>query len=205
MDGILTPQTPKAYTTGLRRFPFPPGWAWFQSPLHHLASYRLQEHARWSIVIPPLLRIWLQEVNKVSFGTVTPVQLVEVLLPMTPSHIYEYLKEAPYLKEGALLHSHFHSQVRLPLQGSRMFWPQFMMITSLFLISWNLIFMVCLLGSSTQMSWPHHRMCPGTYEQGSGRPIQDVIQRRGSLPQFRHHLGLHWTNFQRPPFRLEGW
>ena len=60
MGAILTIAAQKMYTLELRKFPFPPGWARLQSPLHHLGSYRLQEHARWSIIIPPLLHIWLK-------------------------------------------------------------------------------------------------------------------------------------------------
>src|SRR3979490_54780 len=32
-----------------------------QSPVHHLKSYSLSDHARWAAIIPGLLRTWLTE------------------------------------------------------------------------------------------------------------------------------------------------
>lgn len=61
MNAILTPVAQKEYTAVLRSFPYPSGWSRLQSPQHHLNSYRLQEHARWSIIAAGLLRIWLRE------------------------------------------------------------------------------------------------------------------------------------------------
>ena len=61
LDTLLTPQATHAYAALLRRFPFPPNWPRVQGPLHHLKSYSLSEHARWSLVIPVLLRCWLRE------------------------------------------------------------------------------------------------------------------------------------------------
>ncbi len=63
MSAILTPQAQRLYGEELQRFPFPPGWGKLQSPLHHLGSYRLEEHARWSIIAPVLLRVWLRETH----------------------------------------------------------------------------------------------------------------------------------------------
>ena len=61
LDTLLTPQASRAYAALLRRFPFPPCWPHVRGPLHHLKSYSLSEHARWSLVIPVLLRCWLRE------------------------------------------------------------------------------------------------------------------------------------------------
>jgi len=60
MDAILTPNASREYHAQLRVFPFPPGFAKLQSPIHHLKSYSLSDHARWSIIIAPLLRCWLE-------------------------------------------------------------------------------------------------------------------------------------------------
>jgi hypothetical protein len=59
-DTILTAKGLEEYYVTLRQHPFPPGWARLQSPIHYLGSYSLAEHARWSIIIPGLLRCWLQ-------------------------------------------------------------------------------------------------------------------------------------------------
>lgn len=61
MNAILTPTGQMKYGVVLRGFPYPPGWSRLQSPQHHLNSYRLQEHARWSIIGTALLRVWLRE------------------------------------------------------------------------------------------------------------------------------------------------
>jgi hypothetical protein len=61
IQGILTPTATKAYGRRLRQFPFPKGWGRLQSPVHHLKSYSLSDHARWAAIIPGLLRTWLTE------------------------------------------------------------------------------------------------------------------------------------------------
>jgi len=61
IQAVLTTQALKSYVRTLRMFPFPKGWGRLQSPLHHLKSYSLSDHARWSIIIPGLLRSWLTE------------------------------------------------------------------------------------------------------------------------------------------------
>ena len=61
LEAILTPSATKEYSAVLQAFPFPPSWPRVQGPLHHLKSYSLSEHARWSIIIPVLLRCWLRE------------------------------------------------------------------------------------------------------------------------------------------------
>ena len=50
----------KKYAQFLRQFPFPKVWARLQSPLHHLKSYKSNDHAHWGAVVPGLLRIWLE-------------------------------------------------------------------------------------------------------------------------------------------------
>jgi len=62
-DSILTKLARQEYAAVLRSWPFPPGCQRLQSPLHHLASYSLSDHARWSIIIPALLRHWLRETH----------------------------------------------------------------------------------------------------------------------------------------------
>lgn len=59
-DAILTPRAQIAFCIELRGFPFPTGWAKLQSPMHHLQSFRMQECARFSIILPIILRTWLQ-------------------------------------------------------------------------------------------------------------------------------------------------
>ena len=59
MHAILSADGQREYTTQLQSFPFPPGWGRLNSPAHHLDSYRIQKHARSSIIIPVLLRCWL--------------------------------------------------------------------------------------------------------------------------------------------------
>ena len=59
-DAILTPAAGFEYAATLRSWPFPPGCPRLMSPLHHLPSYDLSSHARWSIIVPVLLRDWLK-------------------------------------------------------------------------------------------------------------------------------------------------
>ena len=61
IQGILNKRGTKAYGRRLRQFPFPKGWGRLQSPVHHLKSYSLSDHARWAAIIPGLLRTWLTE------------------------------------------------------------------------------------------------------------------------------------------------
>ena len=61
IQAILTKAASKEYTLELQKFPCPPGWARLQSPLHHLKSYSLSDHVRWSIIAPILLRVWLRK------------------------------------------------------------------------------------------------------------------------------------------------
>jgi hypothetical protein len=61
VDAILSPRGREEYAWQLRRFQFPFGWGRLQSPVHHLESYQLQEHARASVILPLLLRCCLQK------------------------------------------------------------------------------------------------------------------------------------------------
>ena len=61
LETILTVAGATAYVTALRSWPFAPGFARIQSPLHHLKSYSLSEHARWIVIIPALLLCCLRE------------------------------------------------------------------------------------------------------------------------------------------------
>ncbi|KAL7816993.1 hypothetical protein V8C44DRAFT_269620 [Trichoderma aethiopicum] len=58
---VLRPQAVKDYSRRLRSWKFPPGWNRLQSPVHYLGSYSLSEHARWSVIIPGLLNVWLEK------------------------------------------------------------------------------------------------------------------------------------------------
>lgn len=60
LDGIMTGTSQKEYARQLRLWPFPPGWERLMSPIHHLRSYSLAAHARWSVIAPALLRSWLE-------------------------------------------------------------------------------------------------------------------------------------------------
>ena len=57
IETILLPAAAKKYSAVLRKFPFPSGYGRLQSPLHHLKSWSLSDHARWSVVV---LRLWLR-------------------------------------------------------------------------------------------------------------------------------------------------
>lgn len=61
LEHILSPSGTKKYLAILQHFPFPNGWRRLQSPVTHLDSYQLQEHARASIIIPLVLRCHLQQ------------------------------------------------------------------------------------------------------------------------------------------------
>ena len=61
LEAILTAQATEQYATAMKQWPFAPGFPRLQSPVHHLKSYSLSDHARWIVVIPGLLRCWLEE------------------------------------------------------------------------------------------------------------------------------------------------
>lgn len=60
-DIVLSVAARDEYAIMLRNWPFPPGAPRLMSPVHHLNSYDLSSHARWSIIVPTLLRQWLEE------------------------------------------------------------------------------------------------------------------------------------------------
>ena len=59
-DVVMTVSARDEYANMLRRWPFPRGASRLMSPLHHLNSYNLSSHARWSMIVPTLLRHWLE-------------------------------------------------------------------------------------------------------------------------------------------------
>ncbi|KAL9035756.1 MAG: hypothetical protein Q9180_004684 [Flavoplaca navasiana] len=61
LSAVLTPGACQSYAAAIRVWPFAPGFARIQSPIHHLKSYSLSEHARWIVVVPGLLRCWLND------------------------------------------------------------------------------------------------------------------------------------------------
>ncbi|OJD12911.1 hypothetical protein ACJ73_09277 [Blastomyces percursus] len=65
VSSLLSTNGQEQYLRSLQTFPFPRGWGRIQSPITHLESYQLQEHARASVLIPIILRCamkddWLQ-------------------------------------------------------------------------------------------------------------------------------------------------
>ena len=60
MKAILSKDGREAFGRALHHFPRAPGWTRLQSPLHHLDSYQIQEHARASIIFPLLLWRYMQ-------------------------------------------------------------------------------------------------------------------------------------------------
>ena len=75
IENILSSTGQQQYHSRLRLFPFPHGWGRLQSLLNHLESYQLQEHARASIIIPLVLRLymtksWIKPVYYMSVGRV---------------------------------------------------------------------------------------------------------------------------------------
>ncbi|OJD26172.1 hypothetical protein ACJ73_02446 [Blastomyces percursus] len=61
LESILSPRGRDEYLHALQTFPFPSGWGRLQSPLHHVESYQLREHARASIILALLLRCYLRD------------------------------------------------------------------------------------------------------------------------------------------------
>lgn len=61
VNTILSKKGQDEYAWQLQRFRFPFGWGRLQSPIHHLESYQLQEHARASVILPLLLRCCLRK------------------------------------------------------------------------------------------------------------------------------------------------
>ncbi|KAF1808853.1 hypothetical protein P152DRAFT_462083 [Eremomyces bilateralis CBS 781.70] len=104
LDQVLTPQAAIGYTQKVRSFPFPPGWIRIQSPLFYIGSYTLQEHARWSVIIPVLFRLrlrashikptFLQEAHIVFSTEVLELAAVENPKLPTNDHIVTILVKA---------------------------------------------------------------------------------------------------------------
>ena len=101
------------YTSQLQRFPSPPGWNRLQSPLHHLGSYTLSEHARWSIIAPPLLRIWLREEHISPFFLLgMQKEFAEELVERSPVDIIVSCFAANAKSNSLLMHTHMTSKDR---------------------------------------------------------------------------------------------
>jgi hypothetical protein len=68
------------YAKVLRSFPLPPSWGKLQSPITHLGSYTLSEHARWSGIAPILFRTWLTDAKlQKHFKEVAPLEMDKVV------------------------------------------------------------------------------------------------------------------------------
>lgn len=86
LEAMLTGSAKLEYATVLRTFPFPPGYARLQSPLHHLKSYSMSDHGRWMVIAPILLRCWLREKHlKTHYLTAIQKHLRSVSDPVTVS------------------------------------------------------------------------------------------------------------------------
>lgn len=59
IEHILSEKGKSVYLGTPQFFPFSPGWGRLQSPITHLKSYQLQEHAQISIILPILLQLHL--------------------------------------------------------------------------------------------------------------------------------------------------
>lgn len=59
-DGLLLESARTELATVYQNFAFPPGWSGLQNPKTHRGSYKMNEHARSSILTPVILRCWLQ-------------------------------------------------------------------------------------------------------------------------------------------------
>ena len=83
LDAVLTESAKREYNGILRKFRFPPDWQHLPSALHHLGSYTLSEHARWSIIGPIVLRTWLKDVHlKPQFVNAIPLAMHGILEEM---------------------------------------------------------------------------------------------------------------------------
>lgn len=60
---ILTLRAADQASQVYRYFPVPPGWGRLQSPRVHSESFGMQEYGRGAIILPVLLRCWLQDTH----------------------------------------------------------------------------------------------------------------------------------------------
>jgi hypothetical protein len=90
LNSILTEAGKKSYARVLRSWPFPPGWERLQSPIHHFRSYSLASHARWSVIVPALLRSWLEP------GFIHPLFMAEAQTQLkgTPRDVVDHIVKA---------------------------------------------------------------------------------------------------------------
>ena len=90
LKDILNDKDRHLYITQLQQILSSIDWNRLQSSLHHLRSYILFEHARWSIIAPSLLRCWLklehiqsyylQEVKRVFVDDVQEHDLINIIV-----------------------------------------------------------------------------------------------------------------------------
>lgn len=57
---VVTEEGKEALAREIAKFPMPQGWGRLQSPYNHLESYQIQEYARLSVIMPIVLRVYLQ-------------------------------------------------------------------------------------------------------------------------------------------------
>jgi len=61
LEDVIQKRFLGSFVHALNSIQFPPGWSRLQSPVTHINSYRMQEFARASVVIPVLMQLWLKE------------------------------------------------------------------------------------------------------------------------------------------------
>ncbi|EAQ85495.1 hypothetical protein CHGG_09509 [Chaetomium globosum CBS 148.51] len=59
-DGLLLEPARNELAKVYQDFTFPPGWSALQNPKTHRGSYKMNEHARSSVLTPVILRCWLR-------------------------------------------------------------------------------------------------------------------------------------------------
>ena len=114
LDVVLTEAAKREYNGILRTYRFPPDWRHLPSALHHLGSYTLSEHARWSVIGPVILRTWLKDVHlKPQFINAIPLAMHELLEQMramlgsdTPLSIVVIIAFARVADSNRMLMSH---------------------------------------------------------------------------------------------------
>ncbi|KAK4232692.1 hypothetical protein C8A03DRAFT_39716, partial [Achaetomium macrosporum] len=84
-DGLLLESARTELATVYQNFAFPPGWSGLQNPKTHRGSYKMNEHARSSILTPVILRCWLQPCH-------VRADLHELLVRFAPQFLDTYLR-----------------------------------------------------------------------------------------------------------------
>lgn len=79
LEAALLDKAKLEFAVRLKAIPFPPGWGRLPSPINHLTSYKLSEHARASVIFPLTLRNWLKDEHlKPFFANAIKVNLSEL-------------------------------------------------------------------------------------------------------------------------------